>query len=220
MIAKDIIARHIPEITLSEQADNVFNLMEEHRLEHLPVIESGRFMGLISLEEVAERQSQLSDMLLGNFELIDCTVSPDDHIFEVLRVASQNSLSLVPVVDNRHQYLGSITIGGLLEDLTTTLGMENPGGIIVLEVNARDYSLQEIATVVEGNDAKVLFMQVTHMHSNDHLYITLKVNKPDINGILQTFNRYGYTVRASFQEDSYTDDMRLRYEELMRYINL
>lgn len=220
MIAQDLIATHIPEITLSEQAENVYSLMDEHKLEHLPVIESGRFMGLISQEEVAERQSQLSDMLLGNFELLDCTVAPDDHIFEVLRVASQNHLTLIPVVNNQHQYLGSITIRTLLDELTSTLGMENPGGIIVLELSARDYSLQELATVVEGNDAKVLFLQVTHVPSNDHLYITLKVNKPDINGILQTFNRYGYTVRASFQEDSYTDDMRLRYEELMRYMDL
>lgn len=220
MIAKSTLTLDIPEITLSDLPENIQNLMEEFRLEHLPVVEGRKFMGMISSEALETHGMQRQRMVLGQFELLDIHVKPEQHIFEALRVMAAHSLSLLPVVNDQEDYMGSITRVDLIQKLTEGLGVNQPGGIIVLDIHTRDYSLQEIAGVVEGNNAKVLNLQVTPVPNSTQLYVTLKVNRPDINGILQTFNRYGYAVQASFQEESYADDFQLRMEELMRYINL
>jgi len=39
--------------------------------------------------------------------------------------------------------------------------MDQPGGIIVLELIDRDYSLSQIAQIVESNNVKVLSMYIT-----------------------------------------------------------
>ena len=218
MIAKHIIAHDIPEVTLSDSAVNVHNLMDEYGIEHLPVVEAGLYVGLVCGATLAEMDLKHNDMLLGNVELMEFKVRPEDHVFDVLRMATVQDLTLIPVVDSAGNYRGAITLPNLLNKLAESLGVDAPGGIIILELNSRDYALQEIAGVVEGNDAKVL--SASDSRSGSQLFVTLKVNKPDINGILQTFNRYGYSVSASFQEDVYSDDMQLRYEELMRYMNL
>lgn len=220
MIAKHIIAHNIPEVTLSDSAVNVHNLMDEYGIEHLPVVEAGLYVGLVCGATLAEMDLKHNDMLLGNVELMEFKVRPEDHVFDVLRMATVQDLTLIPVVDSAGNYRGAITLPNLLNKLAESLGVDAPGGIIILELNSRDYALQEIAGVVEGNDAKVLSLQVTPVPDSTQLFVTLKVNKPDINGILQTFNRYGYSVSASFQEDVYSNDMQLRYEELMRYMNL
>lgn len=194
--------------------------MEEYNITHLPVVESGKYMGMVSEASLDDMETPLDALLMGQVELMDIKVHPGDHIFDVLKMTTSHGLTCIPVADANNKYHGVILIPELLEKLSASLGINQPGGIIVLDLNIRDYSLQEIASAVEGNDAKVLSLQVSPVPNSTQIYVTLKINKPDINPVLQTFNRYGYQVAASFQEDVYVDDLQLRYEELMRYMNL
>jgi hypothetical protein len=50
--------------------------------------------------------------------------------------------------------------------------------------------------------------------------LTLKVNRMDIQPILQTLLRYNYTIKASFFESEYNDNLRDRYNQLMNYLNI
>ncbi len=50
--------------------------------------------------------------------------------------------------------------------------------------------------------------------------VTLKLNNSNIDGVLQTFARYSYNIKESFQESNYQDVLRRRYDELMNYINM
>jgi hypothetical protein len=52
------------------------------------------------------------------------------------------------------------------------------------------------------------------------LDITLKINRMDISSVLQTLSRFNYVVTATFTEGEYTDDLRERYESLMRFLNV
>jgi hypothetical protein len=50
--------------------------------------------------------------------------------------------------------------------------------------------------------------------------VTLKINREDISDILQSFERYEYFVKSTYQGSRFHDDLRGRYDELMRFINL
>ena len=52
--------------------------------------------------------------------------------------------------------------------------MDQPGGIIVLEVVDRDYSLSQIAQIVESNNVKILSMYITSSPGSTQLEVTLK----------------------------------------------
>ena len=52
------------------------------------------------------------------------------------------------------------------------------------------------------------------------LEVTLKINREDIGDILQSFERYEIQVKTTYQGSRFHDDLRGRYEELMRFINL
>jgi len=91
---------------------------------------------------------------------------------------------------------------------------------VVLEMNQIDYSLHEIARLVEGNDGKVLSVYSHTLPDSTRVEITLKINREDISDILRSFERYEYFVKSTYQGSRFQDDLRGRYEELMRYINL
>ena len=95
------------------------------------------------------------------------------------------------------------------------------GGVIVLELNANDYSLAQIARIVEDNDAKILSSHVTSIPNSFKMEVTLKINQTDLTSIIQSFQRFDYTIKASFQGSNRQEDvLRKNYDHFMLYLNV
>jgi len=96
-----------------------------------------------------------------------------------------------------------------------------PGSVIVLEMNANDYSLAHIARIVEDNDAKILSSHVTSVPNSFKIEVTLRINQTDLTSIIQSFQRFDYTIKASFQGSNRQDDvLRKNYDHFMLYLNV
>jgi len=147
-------------------------------------------------------------------------IKADQHIYDVMKVIADLHLTLVPVLDNDNNYLGCITVPHLIELITNTASINEPGGIIVLEMAQNDYSLAEIAQIVESNDSKILSSYITSSLDSTLMEVTLKLNTKNLGGVLQTFNRYDYTVSASYSEDRFKEDVKVKYDALMKYLNI
>jgi len=83
-----------------------------------------------------------------------------------------------------------------------------------------DYSMSQIAQIVESNDAHIISSYIMSSPDSTNLEITLKINKIELDRIIRTFERYDYIIKASFQKSNYSDDMQFRYDALMNYLNL
>jgi hypothetical protein len=98
--------------------------------------------------------------------------------------------------------------------------VQNLGGVVVLEVNQADYSLTQIASIIEGNEAKILSAHVSSVPDSTKVEVTLKVNKEDLSRILQTFYRYNYVVKASFQNRDFESGMKNKLDEFLHFLNI
>jgi acetoin utilization protein AcuB len=195
--------------------------MEEFRVAHLPVVNNVDFIGLISDTDILELNDP--EEPVGSFPLSPggAYVTEGQHIFEVMKVCDSHNLSIIPVLNDKNQYIGLITMPNLLKNLTSILGITHPGGIIVLEINEKDYALTEIAHIVESNDAKILNLFVTSYPDSTKIDVTLKINRIDLSPVLQTFFRFNYIVKASWShEDAYNEGLRDRFDALMNYLNI
>ena len=205
----------------SDRASDALGLMDELRVSHLPIVSEMEYLGLISDSEIYSRGDTEQAVWDGKTSLNRPYVYENQHIYDVMLVISGQQLSLLPVINARNQYLGVVTPGDLVRKLSSTYSMISGGGIIVLEVNQKDYLLTEIAGIVESNDAKILSMYITSEPDSTKLEITLKVDSIDIGAILQTFYRYNYLVKASWsKEDSFGDGLQDRFDSLMNYLNI
>ena len=114
-----------------------------------------------------------------------------------------------------------ITMQQLVQAIGETAFTKMPGGIIVLEMNVNDYSLVQIARIVEDNDAKILGSYISSSVDSMKMEVTLKINCMDVTSIIQTFLRYGYTIKASHQSaDRNQDVLRNHYDQFMMYLNV
>jgi CBS domain-containing protein len=187
-------------------------------MRHLPVLEAGKFIGLLSDEAVLE----LSDPeapIRNQPELLQFVyIGQDQHVYDLVKVAAHHELSAVPILDAEMNYVGVVSIYCLVRELARIAAIHDEGSILVLEVHQKDYSLAEIAQIVEGNGARILSANVTSTPDSTKMEVTLKINRDSVDGIIQTFGRYDYTISASYHQSSYRDMMQNRYDELMRFL--
>lgn len=220
MLAKELITDEIPPLKLTDSGRKALEWMDEFRVSHLPVVNGRELVGLISesdildLNDAEEPLSKLKTPILKPF------VYETKHAFEVMKLISTLDISIVPVLDEQQHYLGVITMKNLMRKIAGMPAIHEPGGILVLELNVNDFSMTQISQIVEGNDARILHSYVNAHPDSTKIELTLKINKEDLSPIIQTFNRYNYTVKATFHQSEYTEDLKNRFDEFWNYINI
>jgi len=162
--------------------------------------------------------ASLSDQKLPHLNIY---VGEYQHFFNVIGVMAANSLTLVPVVDDKVHYIGSVMINNLVKYFSLTGAISAMGSIIVLELNQNDYVLSQISQIVESHDQKILSLYVTSQKDSTKIEVTMKVNSMDIQPLIQTLNRYNYIIKATYSEsEEMYEDLRDRYDGLMNYLNI
>ncbi len=220
MLALELITDQIVPLKISDSGILGLSLMEEYKTIHLPVVNSGLFFGLISENDIYSYNHFEEPIGAHPIHKSNISVRDDQHIYDVMTLMHENELSLLPVVDDRNHYVGSILASDLSLRLAEITGVTNPGGIIVLEMNIHDYSLSEIAQIVETNNTKILNSFVSSFKESTKIEVTIKLNTTDIEPVLQTFMRYDYMIKASFTEADLNDNLSDRYDSLMNYLNI
>jgi acetoin utilization protein AcuB len=221
MIAEELINHMIPPLKVSDDAHKAIVWMEEFRCLHLPVVHDSKLLGFISEEIILE--SNDIEKNLGDFELVgkNCVVGLDSHFFDILRIAGENKLSIVAVLNEDQQYIGVITVQDIMTSFAQTASVQMQGGILVLSLDLIDYSLAEISRYVEENNAKVISStMVEDPMDKGKIKVTVKINQIDLSRIVATLERFGYRVIGRYQEDRQEGNEKERLDMLLRYLNI
>jgi len=221
MLAKDLISDVIPSIMTSDKGIKALSWMEIFRVSHLPIVNNDEFLGLISDTDIYDLNE--ADEAIGShpLSLIRPFVYRNQHIYEVISLVSKLNLSIVPVLNEQNHYIGCITVQNLVAQFSKLTAANEPGAIIILELNINDYILTEIAQIVESNEAKVISLYVSSFKASTQLNVTLKLNTSNLSSIVQTFERYNYNIKASFMEDEALEHFYdERFDAFMNYLDI
>ncbi len=219
MIAKYAIEESIPYLKMSDTLEFALELMEEFKQEHLPVLNGKELVGVVSEQQLLEAEGVQTFSELA-FPLIKIAINENMHIFDAMKAGAESSSSVLPVVNEKGIYIGLISPKSLLNKLSEFNFAKELGGIFVLEVAAQDYSLAEIARLVETNKAAVLSISTAKLFKSDKIQVTVKVNTLDLTYIIATLERYNYTISHIFHQAEQIDQLQERYEGLMHYLNV
>ncbi len=219
MLVEQLLQTDYPVLQLQDKVSFVLKLMDDYEVLHLPIVVNEAFVGCISKEDLFDANEQASLASLEGYFNVSF-VKKEEFFLSALKIFVENSISLLAVTNDSKEYLGVITANSLLEQLSIYTGTGEKGGIIVLEVDRRNYSFGEISRLVETNDAYITQLN-TYTESNTGLIIvSIKVSKVEISDIIATFHRYEYVVRYYFGEEQYTNELKDNYNHLMSYLNI
>lgn len=210
----------MPTLLPTDTGSRALFLMEENNLTQIPLVAEEKYMALVQENDLLDWDKPESPLSKAGFLSYRPAVFASGHPYEALRVAHTQNLSIVPVVDNENTYLGAITRDDLLKYITENSGLDNPGGIIVIELAPRDYSLSEIARLCENEDVIIISTQLITNKSTGKIELTLKTNRTELQGLAASFERHNFRVMQVYGEQEHAENMRERYQLLMNYINM
>lgn len=219
MTTAELITNHLTPLRLSDTVSDAAERMSENGLREYPVVEAEKLIGVLRSESLEDLNPETPlSALRENFEV--AAAHPDDFFLVPLKLMHQRKLSLLPVTGEEGKYLGIVTVEEMVDAAAHYNAANEPGGIILLQLPAIQFSISEIGRIVESNNAKIIHLNTWNDPASGQLMIAIKVNKLEIQDILATFERYEYNVVKYFGENASMDGLKMNFENLMHYINI
>lgn len=216
---KELISANIPSLSPSDTIGRALSLMEDLRLSHLPLVHDGKYIGLL-FEETLLAENDLLALSHLPHPPKKIAVQANTHCLEAIKTANELAIQVVPVMSEGDHYEGAIPAIDLLLTWGKLTGVEEPGGLIVLETDMRNFAFAEIAKIIESNDAQIRQLNTAVDSQNECITITLKINKFEISDLIASLQRYGYRIKYYFGEELYENELRSNYDHLMNYLNI
>ncbi len=221
MLATTLLNPMLPTLKLTDSVGTALAWMDEYHTPQLAVAEDGAYRGLVSenlLLDLPDDSATLDEIIRQHQ---DVYANEDQHVYELLRLANQYRLKVIPVVDEEGVLIGTILVNDLLENFADRLGVQELGAVLVLRVAERDYSLSELSRLIESNGTKVISSYYTSAATYGNpgdARLTLKLNRTNINPVIATLERYGYTIEEAHANDPVESIDQERFDMLLRYL--
>jgi acetoin utilization protein AcuB len=218
MLTRDLISNSIPYLHKDDKVFHALQLMNDYHVAHLPVVENENYLGIISEEQLLQSDEENT---IKELPVTDGTTSvqANDHFLKAIQTAVINKLSIVPVVEEK-LLVGIVTYNDLLRNASEFMSLNDPGALIVLEIESRSYSFTEINRIVESNDAQITQLNTFTDPETGIMQVTIRINKLEVSDIISTFQRYEYNVKYYFGEELYENELRTNYDNLMNYLKI
>lgn len=220
MIAKQLVSNKLFPLKTSYNCGKALSLLNEFDIAFLPVVDGDKHIGYVGVSDLLDADENETIMAYTNSAVVS-KVYENQHLFDVITLFSDISSSTISVVDKDDKFIGIISAKNLINKLASLNAFSQQGSIITLEVPSISYSLSEISRLIEYNNAKILSLYVSAVPNEPTLLqISIKLNTTEVKSVIATFERYGYPIVASYFSEVDTDDLKNRYDSLMRFLDI
>ncbi len=220
MLTRELSSQTLPFLRLQDKVHQALELMNENRVTHLPVVDGDKYIGVISEEDLLQAENDHSTLDKLEQSFFNVSVKEEEHFLKAIQVAAENGLSVVPVVSEENELVGSVAYSDLLKFSSEFMSLSEPGGLIVVEMESNQYSFNEISKLVETNDAQITQLNTSNDADTGLMQVTIRINKPEVSDIVASFQRHEYNVKYFFGEELYTNELRSNYDNLMNYLKI
>ena len=220
MTAKELISDSIPSLKPADKVYSALQMMNDSHVKHLPVVEDQRYLGLVSENVLLDAgDDSLTINQFTEHFTFPC-IFENNHFLKAAQVVKEQHISVVPVLTEEKEYAGVISAADLLHRLTDFVGSDEPGGLIVIETEKRNFSFSELSRLVETNDAFITQLNTDEQPELGLITVTIKINKTEIADVVATLQRFEYNVVYYQGEEAYENEIRSNYNNLMNYLSI
>ena len=101
MMVRDVMTRQVVTIGPETRCEKARRMMDEHRIRHLPVVDTGRLVGMVSDRDVRSAASGLPGAVAARIMTPDpVTVTSETRIEHAAHLMLDARFGAVPVVDD------------------------------------------------------------------------------------------------------------------------
>jgi CBS domain-containing protein len=194
-------------------------LFEESTLNELPVVDDSVFKGVLFKDMISGREGNKDLIASIEDQLRVIAVNEEERIIVALKKMTLEGVTTLAVIDDDGLMKGMLLASDLWNEFAIKSSLAGMGGWVVLSMKKTDFKLSEISQIVESNGMMIVMHFIHFFQELDIIDVHIKVNRENVNELVQTFQRYGYKVVDVIQPKKFVDDWDNRFDELMRFFS-
>ena len=187
-------------------------LMHEKNIRHLPVVEDGRLVGLLSFTDVMRAMpSKVSTLeqheatnLFHTVKVQDAlperqkvvTVKDEACIEEAALIMRSYKIGSLPVMDSQGKLVGLCTENDIFDALIDLLGVRSSGSRISINIGEEPGIIADITAIIKSFNANIT--KIGMIPTDDHHYrVIIRMKTDDLQAVVDALTQRGYEVESS-----------------------
>jgi acetoin utilization protein AcuB len=203
---RDAMTRDVITVEPDASAAQAWGLCRERNIRHLPVVEGGRLVGIVSDRDLRDlsppRDTPDQENTLGWVRIRDMmsaevvTAHPLDTIEHAARVIYEHKFNCLPVVADGG-LVGIITSSDLVRTLVELIGAHDPGSWIEVEVPNEPGTLAGVTDVIRERHVNIAGIFLGPAGRASYRTIVLRLETTDPSSVAESLVAAGYLVTST-----------------------
>lgn len=203
---RDAMTRDVVTVGPEAGANEAWGLCREKNIWHLPVVDGGRLVGIVSdrdLRDVSpprgtgDQENTLAWVRVRDIMTASIiTAHPLDTIDHAARAIYENRINCLPVVADG-ELAGIITSSDLVRILVELVGAQGSGSWVEVDVPNETGQLAEVTNVIRGLHVNIASVFLAPASRDAFRTIVLRLETADPTGVAQSLHDAGYAVTAT-----------------------
>ena len=194
--------RELITIDRNTTIQEAISLMKKHSIRHLPVIEEGRLVGLVTEGDMRQVfvASLIEELSIDDVMIKDpITVKVDAEIDDAARVIHYNKIGGLPVVDEDQGLLGIITVADIMAAFIELMGVLKSSSRIDIVLGQDPEAFEEVSRIIISNGGKIISVGMLPQSDRKKNIYFFRLEKHRIGKIVDALGKAGYRVIASME---------------------
>ena len=203
---RDAMTRDVVTVGPEESAARAWGLCREKNIRHVPVVEGGRLVGIVSdrdLRDLSPPRATLDQENTFGWVRIRDTMStgvvtahPLDTVEHAAKVIYENRFNCLPVVADG-ELVGIITSSDLVRILVELIGAHGAGSWVEVEVPNEPGTLAGVLDVVRDRHVNIAGVFVGPASRATNRTIVLRLETTDPTSVAESLSAAGYVVTST-----------------------
>ncbi len=199
MLIQEVMNKNIITISSDTKLKDAFELMNLKSIRHLPVVDGGKLVGVVTDRDLRLATSRLAkksfDPETAVKEIMSHPVQfthPSDPIEIATQIMREFKIGCMPVVENS-QLVGIVTITDLLDALLLLTGIHQPSGRLDVRLSNKTGELARLTAIIAERKVNVHSI-LTYPEKDRSVRLVLRVGTIEIKSLAEALCNAGFQV--------------------------
>jgi len=207
MLVRDIMQTHPVSATLETRLPHLLRLLQRRGFRHLPVVDGGKLVGIISDRDLKQSMISAASMTEGQerARLLDeltagqimaravVTIGPMFGVEEAARLMATRKISALPVTEG-DRLVGIVTETDVLQLFVRAMGVLEPSSRLDVIVRDQTAGLGEVVRAVEEAGSRICSVMTLAMPTGER-EVVLRLATINPGPAVTALEARGYVVR-------------------------
>ncbi len=187
-------------VTRDQKIQDCIDLMREHSIRHLPVVEKKKLIGLVTESDLREvfLATLIEDVTIEGVMISDpLTVTPDTEIEDAAKLIYYHKIGGLPVVDDYGQVVGILTVADLVEAFIELMGLLKSSSRVDVVLGDDPEAFERVSGLIRTQGGEIISVGISGKEfrkKRTYFFRIERVDEEEMQDLVKALQDTGFEV--------------------------